>query len=96
MHQNQKKPVSQDTGNRMGDWLGADGPPASACCCPAIAVVQVILPPSPTRPHETDLLLCGHHYRQSAKALAAANAIVIELPTANPSAALLPKVSASA
>jgi hypothetical protein len=47
-----------------------------ACCCPARAVVRVILPPAAGRPHETDLLLCGHHFRVSRRALAAAHAIV--------------------
>jgi hypothetical protein len=51
-----------------------------ACCCPARAMVQVIIPLSPDRPHRTDLLLCGHHYRASRQALAAAGATVRELP----------------
>jgi hypothetical protein len=34
-----------------------------ACCCPSRPVVQVIMPPVPERPHETDLLLCEHHFR---------------------------------
>jgi hypothetical protein len=51
-----------------------------ACCCPAKAVVRVVIPPTPTRPHPTDLLLCGHHYRASRRALAAARAVVHELP----------------
>jgi hypothetical protein len=51
-----------------------------ACCCPAQAMVRVILPPTATRPLETGLLMCGHHYRGSRHALAAAHAIVCELP----------------
>jgi hypothetical protein len=51
-----------------------------ACCCPAKAVVRVVMPPTPARPHPTDLLLCGHHYRGSRQSLAAAGAKVIELP----------------
>jgi hypothetical protein len=51
-----------------------------ACCCSARAMVRVIMPPTPTRPHRTDLLLCGHHYRASRQALAAAGAAVHELP----------------
>jgi hypothetical protein len=51
-----------------------------ACCCPARAMVQVIMPPVPVRPRRTDLLLCGHHYRASWQALAAAGAAVRELP----------------
>jgi hypothetical protein len=38
------------------------------------------MPPSPGRPRRTDLLLCGHHYRASRQALAAANATVQPLP----------------
>jgi hypothetical protein len=37
------------------------------------------MPPSPARPHRTELLLCGHHYRVSRSALTAARAIVREL-----------------
>jgi hypothetical protein len=51
-----------------------------ACCCPANPVVRVIMPATAARPHRTELLLCGHHYRVSRQALAAANATVIELP----------------
>jgi hypothetical protein len=51
-----------------------------AGCCPARPVVRVIMPPTPARPHETELLLCGHHYRVSRKALAKAHASVCRLP----------------
>jgi hypothetical protein len=53
-----------------------------ACCCVAWAVVRVVMLPAPGRPHETELLLCGHHYRVSRAALAAAHARVEELPGA--------------
>jgi len=43
-------------------------------------VVQVVMPTAPARPHRTELLLCGHHYRASRQALAAAGATVRELP----------------
>ena len=56
------------------------GPAERACCCPARPMVQVIMPPSPTRPHETTLLLCGHHSRVSRPALAAAGARLRDLP----------------
>jgi len=65
-------------------------PPSSdqACCCVARAVVRVVMPPTAGRPHETELLLCGHHYRVSRAALAAAHASVHELTgkVADPSA----------
>jgi len=63
------------------------GPADRACCCPARAVVQVIMPPTQARPHRTDLLLCGHHYRISRQALTAAGAAVRELPWIPDSAA---------
>jgi hypothetical protein len=51
-----------------------------ACCCPAQPVVRAIIPPSPQRRHSVDLLLCGHHYRVSRQALAAARARIENLP----------------
>jgi hypothetical protein len=64
----------------------------AACCCPARPVVQVIMPRTAARPHEIDLLLCGHHYRVSREALAVARAKVSVLPgmTGSPATALLP------
>jgi len=56
------------------------GPGDRACCCVARAVVRVVMPSAPGRPHETELLLCGHHYRVSRRALEAAHAQVYELP----------------
>ena len=53
--------------------------PDQACCCPARATVRVIMPPTPNRPNETDLLLCGHHFRVSWRALAAQHARVSKL-----------------
>jgi hypothetical protein len=50
-----------------------------ACCCPSHPAVRVIMPPTAARPHETDLLLCGHHYRESSDALATAGAVVQHL-----------------
>ena len=62
-----------------------------ACCCPAKPVVRVVMPATATRPHRTELLLCGHHYRVSRQALAAANATVTEVPgiSGSPLAALV-------
>jgi len=51
-----------------------------ACCCAARPVVRVIMPPTSTRADETDLLLCGHHYRVSRHALKTASATVCALP----------------
>ena len=47
---------------------------ARACCCPARPVVTVVMPPTASRPHPVDLLLCGHHFRVSQAALRAAGA----------------------
>jgi hypothetical protein len=40
-------------------------------------VVRVLIPPASARRHSVDLLLCGHHYRASCAALAAAGAVII-------------------
>jgi hypothetical protein len=50
-----------------------------SCCCPARPAVLVIMPPAITRPHETDLFLCDHHFRLSREALSAARASVQRL-----------------
>lgn len=65
-----------------GTWLSKEpaGSGGTACCCPARPAVRVIMLPSPSRPHTTELFLCGHHYRVSRAALAAASAVVRELP----------------
>jgi hypothetical protein len=47
-----------------------------ACCCPARPAVIAVRPSTASRPHPTDLLLCGHHYRVSRQALAAAGAAI--------------------
>ena len=55
-------------------------PSGQACCCVARAVVRIVMPSTAARPRETELLLCGHHYRVSRAALTAAHATVSELP----------------
>jgi hypothetical protein len=62
-----------------GGSAAGPSPLDQACCCVARAVVRVVMPPTAGRPHETELLLCGHHYRVSRAALAAAHARVEEL-----------------
>ncbi|HTS97347.1 MAG TPA: hypothetical protein VMI33_12060 [Streptosporangiaceae bacterium] len=49
-----------------------------ACCCPSRPTVVAVIPPSPGRAHATELLLCGHHYRRSRRALTAAGAAVLD------------------
>ena len=51
-----------------------------ADCGPARPVVRVIIPSAQHRPYETELLLCGHHYRVSRAALARVHASVCQLP----------------
>ena len=51
---------------------------ARACCCPARPVFTVVMPPTASRPHPVDLLLCGHHFRVSQAALQAAGAAVYD------------------
>jgi hypothetical protein len=80
------------------DTIEAGGPVivGPACCCPANPVVRVIMPATAVRPHTTELLLCGHHYRVSRRALAAANATIAELcgPAGSLPDALLPDLPA--
>jgi hypothetical protein len=59
---------------------GSSRVPDRACCCASKAAVQVIMLPSAARPHTTDLLLCGHHYLVSRRALAATDATIGQLP----------------
>ena len=54
-----------------------------ACCCPGPAAVLVVMPATTARPHETELLLCGHHYRVSRPALTEVHAAVYELSAAD-------------
>jgi hypothetical protein len=83
MHPSAQHASSADQ-RRSGDAVTAPAAPAGvadrACCCPARAAVRVIMPATTARPAETDLLLCGHHYRVSRHALARAGAVIFELP----------------
>ncbi len=65
-------------GTAFGD-LSAIRQAGRSCCCAAMPLVVAFIPASPGRPHRTDLLLCGHHYRASRHALAAAGATVVDL-----------------
>jgi len=73
-------PPTADGPSAQQLWEEPPGAGDSACCCPAYPVVRVVMPVTPQRPHPTDLLLCGHHYRVSRKALADAGAAVYRLP----------------
>ena len=56
-----------------------------ACCCSAKPSVLAIMPPSPSRPHRTELLLCMHHYRASSRGLSSAHALIIGADGRQPS-----------
>ena len=76
------------------DATARPGPSVSlsgqACCCVAWAVVRVVMPPTAARSQETELLLCGHHYRVSRASVAAAHAAVSQLPESDDPAAWFP------
>jgi hypothetical protein len=50
----------------------------TACCCPARPAVRVVMPASDDRPRSAELLLCGHHFRNSREALIVAGASVYD------------------
>jgi hypothetical protein len=56
---------------------GAIGFAERSCCCSAPPVVRVVFMPAGSV-HPVDLLMCGHHYRQSAEKLAAMSAMVLD------------------
>ncbi len=75
-----RSPGDRAAGTPPDDQADSSGPHAlgdRACCCPARPVVRVLIPPATARPHSVDLLLCGHHFRTSVAALAAAGAVII-------------------
>ena len=89
-------PAAADAGSAQPLWEESPRSGDTACCCPAYPVVRVVMPPTTQRPHPTDLLLCGHHYRASRKALTAAGAAVHRLPgTAGDAAAGRPGTAES-
>lgn len=72
----------KDTGALPDDLAGLEDPFAitdRACCCPGRPVVKVLVPPTMDRPHTTELLLCGHHFRVSRAALEAAGVTANDL-----------------
>jgi hypothetical protein len=47
-----------------------------SCCCSALPAFAVIVPSKLPKAHSVDLLMCGHHYRQSRDVLAELGALV--------------------
>jgi len=50
-----------------------------ACCCPAPPAVIAVIPSADGSRAPAELFLCGHHYRQSRRALAACGATLLNL-----------------
>jgi hypothetical protein len=69
---------TQPPGAHAIDWRSARLA-GRACCCSAKPTIIAVMPPAASRPHPTDLLLCGHHYRASRHALDLAGATVLDL-----------------
>jgi hypothetical protein len=83
MNASSRYPAREGTAGTIHGGAAATAVPAGrACCCPATAVIRVVMPPTQARPHDTELLLCGHHYRISRPVLAAAHAAFSEVPVA--------------
>jgi len=70
-------PASDRAARDSPDWR-AVSPADRARCCSARPALNVIMPAAPDRPHAPELLLCGHHYRRSRRALAAAGATMLD------------------
>lgn len=68
----------QDLAGLGIDWRAAQRSDR-ACCCSAKPAVIAVMPPTAQRPHATDLLLCGHHYRICRARLAGSGATVLSL-----------------
>lgn len=76
----QPKSVPGSPDNSYGRRIGlrALGTADRACCCTAKPAVIALMPAAQHRPHQTDLLLCAHHYRAARNGLAAAGATVVD------------------
>ena len=73
--------VGQTAGTYPDDQARWSNRPAlgdRACCCPARPVVRILIPPTVARPRSVDLLLCGHHFRTSCAARAAAGEMIVD------------------
>lgn len=68
----------QRPGPHVIDWRSARLA-EHACCCSATPAVIAVMPAAPSRPHETELLLCAHHYRVSQHALDRAGATALNV-----------------
>lgn len=69
-----RQPTPSSPAPSDSEWLAPLCQPpapslAEACCCPAPARYQVLMPPTHERTRAVELLLCGHHYQVSMNAL---------------------------
>ena len=92
MTTNAAHPSGQATATQDQPILSAARRADRACCCTAKPVIVALMPATPARPHVTDLLLCGHHYRISRRALALAGAVVAEIGEPEPDDRAYPMV----
>jgi hypothetical protein len=65
-----------------------------ACCCLAPPAVIAVIPSAGDRVAPTELFLCGHHYRQSRRALAASEITLLDLAGNPLTAQLWPEAAA--
>ena len=71
--------VRHDEGFDWFHWSQPSIPPAQqACCCPAHACYQAVLPPGPARNRPVEIYLCAHHLHESRVALDHAGAAVYD------------------
>jgi hypothetical protein len=76
--------LTTGTHQQLPEWVPplhrpGTAPVAAACCCPALAQLQVVMPPTASRPRPTELLMCGHHYRVHRDRLLGAGAAVYDV-----------------
>lgn len=71
---------------RLAAWRTSARQAERADCCPARPTLVAVIPPALGRSDPVDLLLCRHHHRAHARALATAGATVISADGQPPAA----------
>ena len=88
-HPSEARTVAPDAATALAaERIPPPSPEFHACCCPGRPVVRAIMPASAARPGPVDLLLCGHHYRESRAAITAAHGTIEVLPDRSADAAV--------